>query len=323
MSPELRARVEASVTGRRHGSGSRLAPRATMVLRVVALTSIVATLVWLVSTKRRADQETEALRSSLVERSARAAHGLTEQELAIAKRAASWLKREAQAYAGDLVTPRAASLPLLSGLLKQPTVYVRGPLAELDNSQGLERSARESAKDAFVLCLLDPPTLPSEKASRSEKAILARAKSAYAAGERMQQATGHITRLGDAYGGLPFLQAAWRERIAQVEQHQTLVELAKSFDRAPLDTAREALKSRTLLFAIDEPGERSAVSELDGEKPHSVRVGLIDLSSGQQLLRLRRRVDPSGLSEATRAEYARGVDDCSLALDVRQAVTES
>jgi len=288
-----------------------------MVLRVVALTSIVATLVWLVSTKRRADQETEALRSSLIERSARAAHGLTEQELAIAKRAASWLKREAQAYSGDLVTPRAASLALLSGLLKQPTVYVRGPLAELDNSQGLERSARESAKDAFVLCLLDPPT------GRSEKAILARAKSAYAAGERMQQATGHITRLGDAYAGLPFLQAAWRERIAQVEQHQTLVELAKSFDRAPLDAAREALKSRLLLFAIDEAGERAAVSELDGEKPHSVRVGLIDLSSGQPLLRLRRRVDPSSLSEATRAEYARGVDDCSLALDVRQAVTES
>ena len=78
-----------------------------------------------------------------------------------------------------------------------------------------------------------------------------------------------------------------------------------------------------LLFAIDEPGERTAVSELDGEKPHWVRVGLIDLTTGQLLLRLRRRVDPSGLSEVTRAEYARGVDDCSLALDVRQAVTAS
>ena len=76
MSPELRARIEASVTGRRHGSGSRLGPRATMLLRVVALTSIVATLAWLVSTKRRADQETEALRSSLLERYERAAQRL-------------------------------------------------------------------------------------------------------------------------------------------------------------------------------------------------------------------------------------------------------
>jgi len=139
----------------------------------------------------------------------------------------------------------------------------------------------------------------------------------------MQQATGHIARLGDAYVGLPFLQAKWREHIAHAEKHQTLVELGRNFDRAPLEAAREALEARLLLFAIDEPGERTAVSELDGEKPHWVRVGLIDLTTGQLLLRLRRRVDPSGLSEVTRAEYARGVDDCSLALDVRQAVTAS
>jgi hypothetical protein len=288
-----------------------------MLLRVVALTSIVATLAWLVSTKRRADQETEALRSSLLERSERAAHRLTEQELALTRRAAAWLKREAQAYAGDRVTERARSRALFSGLLKQPTVYVRGALAEVASSQGLEQSARESAKDAFVLCLLDPPT------ARAEKSLLARTKSAYAAGERMQQATGHIALLRDAYVGLPFLRAEWRERIAHAERHQALEELRRSFDRAPLEAAREALTARLLLFAIDEPGERSAASELDGEKPHSVRVGLIDLRSGQLVLRLRRKVDPSNFSEATRAEYARGVDDCSLALDVHEAVAKS
>lgn len=316
MSPELRARVEASVTGRQRGTGSRLSPRATMALRVVALTSIVLALAWLVSTKREADHETSALRASLIERWQRARSPLSPAQLGLPGRLPAWLKPEAGSYPGDVVTQRARA-PELKRLFAEPSVYLRGPLAELRHARGIEQSARDSAKDAFVLCLLDPP----EK--RSEKSLLSRARSAYAAGERMQQATGHVSRLGDAFLGLPFLEAGWRERVVSAKQHQELEWLARSFERAPLAAAREALQARHLLFVIDEPGAASTVTELDGEKPHAVRVGLLDLSTGQLLFRLRRNVDPSGLSDATRAEYARGVDDCGLALDVRQAVAES
>lgn len=316
MSAELRARIEASVTGQNRRSASRLGPRATMLLRAVALTSIAVALVWLVLTKRQADQETETLRASLIERWQRAQAPLTKPELALTQRLAALLKPELQRYPGDLVTARARA-PHLTRLLKQPTVYLRGPLAALGHAAGLEQSSRESAKDAFVLCLLDPP----EK--RSEKALLSRVKAAYAAGERMQRATKHVTRLGDAFVGLPFLDAGWREQVVRAKHHQELERLESSFARAPLQAAREALQARHLLFVIDEPGAPSAITELDGEKPHEVRVGLLDLVTGQVLLRLRRRVDPSGLSDTTRAEYARGVDDCGLALDVRQAVAES
>ncbi|HEU5075022.1 MAG TPA: hypothetical protein VFU02_12620 [Polyangiaceae bacterium] len=316
MSPELRARVEASVTGRQRRTGSRLGPRSTMVLRIVALSSIATTLVWLVLTKRKADQETETLRASLIERWQGAQRPLSKTELALPQRLPGWLKPEVQRYPGDLVSERVRSAPL-SRLLEQPTVYLRGPLSELGHRRGLEQSARESAKDAFVLCLLDPP----EK--RSEKALLTRVKSAYAAGDRMQRATRHVTRLGDAFIGLPFLDAGWREQVERAKHHQELERLEVSFARAPLDAARAALQARHLLFVIDEPGAASAVTELDGEKPHDVRVGLLDLATGQLLFRVRRRVDPSGLSDTTRAEYARGVDDCGLALDVRQAVADS
>lgn len=316
MSPALRARVEASVTGRRHGTQSRLGPRTTMALRVVVLTSIAASVVWLVLTKQRADRETEMLRAQLIERWQRARQPLSPSELGLSQRLPAWLKLEVQHYPGDLVTERARA-PQLKRLLSEPTAYVRGPLAEMGHGRGLERSARDSVKDAFVLCLLDPP------GERSEKALLSRAKSAYAAGERMQQATEHVTRLGDAFLGLPFLGATWREQVVQAKHHLELERLGQSFERAPLAAARQALKSRLLLFVIDEPGAPSAATELDGEKPHAVRVGLRDLVTGQLLLRLRRQVDPSGLSDTTRAEYARGVDDCGLALDVQKAVAES
>jgi len=287
-----------------------------MALRVVALTSIVATLVWLVLTKQRADQETETLRAVLVERWQRARQPLSPSELGLSQRLPAWLKQEVQHYPGDLVTERARA-PRLKRLLSERITYVRGPLAEMGHRRGLEQSARDSVKDAFVLCLLDPPT------DRSEKALLSRAKSAYAAGERMQQSTEHVTRLGDAFLGLPFLDTAWREQVVQAKHHLELERLGRSFELAPIAAARQALESRLLLFVIDEPGAASATTELDGEKPHAVRVGLRDLVTGQLLLRLRRQVDPSGFSDITRAEYARGVDDCGLALDVRKAVAES
>ncbi len=287
-----------------------------MGLRVVALATIAAALVWLVLTKRQADQETETLRAALIERWQQARAPLSASQLELPRRLLALVKPELQRYSGDLVTARARA-PQLARLLAEPTVYVRGPLATLGQAAGLEQSARESVKDAFLLCLLDPP----EK--RSEKALLGRVKSAYAAGDRMQRATAQVTRLGDAFVGLPFLDAGWREQVVRAKHHQELERLESSFARAPIQAARAALQARQLLFVVDEPGAASAITELDGEKPHDVRVGLVDLSTGQLLLRLRRRVDPSGLSDATRAEYARGVDDCGLALDVRDAATES
>jgi hypothetical protein len=46
----------------------------------------------------------------------------------------------------------------------------------------------------------------------------------------------------------------------------------------------------------------------------------VDLRQRKVLLSLRRRVDPSWISVAARAEYASGIDSCALALDVHAAV---
>ena len=82
----------------------------------------------------------------------------------------------------------------------------------------------------------------------------------------------------------------------------------------------DAAKARQLLAVMDEPGDPKAPAELDGERPHAVRVTLTDLSSGQIRLRYRATVDPSWLSPTTRAEYASGIDGCALAVDLRNAL---
>lgn len=317
MSPELRARVEASVTGRRHRASGRLGARSTMLLRVLSISAIAITIGWLVSTKRQADRETEELRTSLVERWRRASSRLSARERSLLARVKPWFKRSAGKYPGDLVAEQLKRPGALASVLKQPTVYLRGALDDVKTGEGLSQSARESTNDAFLLCLLDPPKV------RKEKALLGRVRSAYSAGETMHRATGHVARLGDAVVGLPFLGEGWHTELAEAKHYQQLERLGESFERAPLEGARRAAQAKLLLFAIDEPGEASAVSELDGERPHHVRVGLIELETGRELLRLRRRVDPNDLSDTIRSEYARGMDSCSLALQVLDALVEA
>ena len=89
---------------------------------------------------------------------------------------------------------------------------------------------------------------------------------------------------------------------------------------APIARAKQAARSELLLVAIDEPGGADGPTELDGERPHPVRVALVDLVANKVLLRARHVVDPSGISPARRAMYAIGLDSCALALEVHEDV---
>jgi len=282
-----------------------------MLLRITSVLLILGAIGWVTQEKQQTDRELERTRRTLIERWQREAAPLTERNRRMPERAAAWLSRAAAGTAGDRVDDELRRSGGLDRMLERPTVYVRGELDDFSTPGRLESSALDSVKDAFVLCLLDPPR------QRTEKSLLSRVRSAYAAGERMQNATRHVQRLGDALIGLPLLDHAWRDRVVAAAGEHELRGLSRTLERAPLEGAKQAAKAALLLYVIDEPGEAGHPTELDGERPHHVRVGLVDLDAGKELLRLRRRVDPSWLSDATRAEYARGVDSCALAFDIR------
>jgi hypothetical protein len=315
MSPELRARIEASVRGRRVAAGSRLRARSISLLRLLSFAVISGAVALYVINARRSEARFELARGALLGRARTESAALTARDRAIVARVMPWLARAAGTAFSDLVAPELAERGL-STVLARPTVYVRLPLAGVHGSASLEQAAAQSFKDALVLCLLDPP------ASRSEKLLVSRARRAYAGQERMG-AGAQVTRLYDAISGLPFLSREWERKLLAAEDERALGELERRFNRAPLAAAKRAAKAELLLFALDEPSDGSGPIELDGERPHHVRVGLVDLEADRLLLAFRRHVDPSWVSAANRAEYASGIDSCSLALDAQALVTGS
>jgi len=312
MSPALAARVQASVEGRRAAPGATLAPGWKSLARFTLLAIALGAISWFVVARHRARQRLESERSALIERARRESGSLTSDEKAVTTRVLAWLVRFAGNYEGDLIADELRSKDALRALLTRPSVYVRGPLASFNGIVGLAESASASRGDAFILCLVDPP------ASKTEKLLRGKARAAYHGIGRIESAA-RVERLHDAFEGLPFLAPEWEARVRAAEELSEIESLKQRFERAPIAAAKRVAKAPLLLFAMDEPGDKRGPAELDGERPHDVRVGVVDLAAAKLLLRLRRRVDPSFISPAARAEYASGIDSCALALDVHAA----
>ena len=319
MDPELRARIEARVAGRRLSADVSRAwiSRQTWVAgaRVMALAMGVA-IVWsFFHRKSDAEIALEKRRATLLETVRNASEELTAHDFEAEGRVASWLVRSAHTYDADFVADAVKTPKGLAELLDRSAVYVRGTLGEFQTAEGVRQAATVSVKDAFLGCLLTPPK------TRSERALMARVYDVYSGGAE-RQAT-QVARLHDVEAGLPFLQPSWADRVVQATTMAQLDGLQRELFHAPLEAARRGLTARLLVFAIDEPGDLGGPAELDGERAHEVRVGIVDLASEAWLVRLRRRVDPSKISAEKRSLYASGVDACALAFDVRASVARA
>jgi hypothetical protein len=310
MNPELAARVRASIKGGR-SAGSSVERRYVVLFRVVAVLGIVTTLTSLLFFRHREDERLEGMRHQLLEtvRLQRAALGPGDRQTV--ERAAWLVTRATGPYEGDLVSPVLRDRAAFDAMLARPMLYVHGPIEALRTESDLLRAATLSFKDAFVLCLLDRP----EKAT--ENGYVSRVRLSYAGGVALQEKTPNVHRLHDAEVGLAFLEPGWTRHVEALSDSKELERLVYDFERAPLAEAKLGAKARLLLYAVDEAGVPDSPIELDGERPHDVRVGLIDMDRQAPLVRLRRRVDPSFISTKNRINFARGLDACALAVDVR------
>ena len=313
MAPALAARIESSVRGRRIVPGGT-APRLVSVVRLGVIAGVILVACGLVITRYREHQALEHTRAALLQTVHGHAAALGPEESGFVARAESWLARFSGPYEGDLVSDEMRGAQASRAVLSRPAVYVRGPLATFATPAGITSSASTSVKDAFLLCLLDRPV------SRAEKVLLSKVRTAYAGGPLVEERTANVRRLDDAEVGLPFLQAPWAARVMRAERAVDLARLQRELDKAPIEDAKRAAKASLLILVVDEPGDGKGPTELDGERPHDVRIGLVDLTSAKVLLRLRKRVDPTWISMNARAQYASGLDGCALALDVHESV---
>jgi hypothetical protein len=313
MSPALAARVQAAVSGTRAASAGRKS-RVKALLRALTATFVIAAIAITFHFRRQRAARLDNQRSELLNELGRHASMLDSSDRELPAQVSGAVAQHASAvYAGDLIAPELRDPVRLSEELAKPSLYLRGPLDGLRQPARLIELAASSSKDAFVLCLLSPPE------ARTEKALRFKASAAYAQGPSMQAAA-HVERLAPLLQALPLLGKDWEARVNAAESLPALHALGELVRAAPLSSAVRAAKARRLLLVLDEAGNLTSSAELDGERPHAVRVVLEDLSRGETRLRFRAQVDPSWLSDRARAQYASGIDSCALAFDLRQAV---
>ncbi|HEY1959698.1 MAG TPA: hypothetical protein VGH28_29010 [Polyangiaceae bacterium] len=299
MAPELRERVERSVAGR---TTSHTKPaRFRAILRFLFLISVIATIVWTFSHNRVAARELERRRSALL--SELRTHG---GSLDVRARGAI---AEDEKFLHDLAGPYEGDVAAFDfqapGALAQRIVYVRGPIEAFTSGASIQNAAGASLDEAFVRCLLDPPR------SRKERDVLSKARAVYAATAPLP----NVYRLYDAYAAHVFLQPAFEARVRAADEHE-LTTFEKRVERARLGQTKSALAAQLLVAVLDEPGDLKVPADLDGERPHDVRVAIVDLAGSKVLFRARRHVDPSGWSEKSRVEFASAMDSCALAYDL-------
>jgi hypothetical protein len=313
MSPELRARVLASVSGRaRPGAKQRLSALVAS-LRLVGIVAVLSVIALVLHVRQERARQLEQQRATVLSTLRAHAAGLTAEDHKLPGKVEKAVQVQAEpSYGGDWLPEPLRQEGTLAELLSLPTLYLRGPLEVSSRAGGMKEAAAASWADAFVLCLLEPAE------ARTEKALRAKARIAMSA--RGMEAHAQVQRLAPLLDVLPLLSADWRARVAAADSATVLSDYRKLVEAAPLRAAVRAAKARQLLVVLDEPGDTKAPAELDGERPHAVRVVLSNLRDGNVELRFRKRVDPGWLSAATRAEYAAGVDSCALAMDLREAL---
>jgi hypothetical protein len=315
MSPALVARIEASVSGRRPGAERKSwAPLVTALARGAAVAFVVAVVAGVIVMRRRDRDALEASRTAVLDALHAQTAGVTDADRGAAGRAETWLMRLGGAYEGDRVADEARAPGALDAILARPAMYARGPIAGFASATRAAETAAAAPKDALLLCLMDPPS------ARVEKTLLTKVRTAYAAGAGVEQRTANVRLLHEAEAGVPFLSPPWEERVHAAREPAEIARLGKELDRAPLAAAKKALRAEVLIAALDEPGDGHGPTELDGERPHDVRVAVVDLAADKVLVRARLHVDPSWITTKVRSEYAAGIDACALAMDVRSAV---
>jgi hypothetical protein len=315
MGPRLRERIHVSLTGRRKETRrARVFPLLVACLRAAMLIGLV---VFAVSFfLRKHDQETQiaAMRARVIAAHEKESSGLSKRDKQLRQRTEEAITEGLGRYKGDFFSHEVRDQDLFLQLLKQPGVYLRGSLRDLNKEAGIQTVAQESLKDAFLVCLLDPPV------GVEERDLLERVYVAYRSGPTLDQATAPFFRLQAGLAFMPLLEDAWRDNVRRATKLQSLQQLLTTLERAPLEQAKAAARAETILFVIDEDKEAGAPSEFDGSNKHFARVHLVKLGSQSTLLRARLLVDPSWISEKRRHQYASGLLGCRLAKELHQVL---
>jgi hypothetical protein len=297
MDPALRARIEKSLEAR--GSAEASAARLRALMRFASLAIIVFLIGYVLSKRHAAKSALETQRTTLLDSWTKKTSEITPDDKKAIARNEALLQSLAGVYEGDLAKPADVTRTI---------VYVRGPIESFRSATTIPKAAAQSLEDAFARCFVEPPR------TKGEKDVLAKVRAVYTGSLGGLK---NLERLETAYATTRLLEPDWLARAKSSPSEKELGAMQTELDHTPFDRALLAWRAELLLAVMDEPGEANVPAELDGERPHDVRVALVETKTGNALLRMHAHVDPSVWNAGTRPEYASGLDACALAFEAR------
>lgn len=185
----------------------------------------------------------------------------------------------------------------LDAWLHRPAVYIRLPAAEAKDAHSLDEAALSSGKDAFLLCLRDPPP------SGSERDLLNKVRGVYFSGAKVDEQTASVRRLADAHVGLAAVGPSFETALLAAPGLPELKKLRLALEAAPIADAARAASAEVLIVVADEAA--------------GARVAIVDLSDKSWLLRMSRPFEALASSPAAQI-HRESMQLCALARAARK-----
>ncbi len=222
-------------------------------------------------------------------------------------------------FKGDMVAPEAATWDFRTS----PGIYLRSRVADAKDVESLRKQARESARDAFAACLL--------RENNPSIAALAKGEDA-GAGEEDQP-----WNLRQAYQSTRVLEDGWAQEVKDAADELRVRAFELQYEKAQKEEIPLAIsivkRAQFFLLVLDEDVPEAQELAPDGGKvtgaelqqvPHPVRVHILDLKKGTEMVRLRRSAEADFVfageravqDPAVRAAMKRQVNNCALAQTV-------
>ncbi len=258
-----------------------------------------------------------------------------------------WVGELAGDWVGDLVVPGLA----LEQLQERPGIYLRVHLDATRSPAELRRAASESMLDGFVACLFirrgepDPRVGPAcDTSPDCEPGLLCNEFHVCVRPPRP-----YNLRLG--YAALRVLTTEWTDELHEAGNELKLRAFERELERVSRHDVPLAVqmmqKAETFTAVLDETSGEGLPEKIDGYEtveeraqrvPHWARIGVWEIASGRQVVRLRARADgrfvPVGEQQVVREPAAGRTEDqqrnlaaqqrqangCALALAVKSSV---
>ena len=266
---------------------------------------------------------------------------LSKQRAAVATVGAEWFPLRdtiekttldaAGPYKGDFLDPGVSSWDFRS----LPGIYLRMRVEDAKELGALRKNSKDSARDAFVGCLLRPNNASSAAIARGEAD----------AGAGWQDQPWNL-RLG--YFATRILTDEWANEVKDAEDEIHLRVFVQQYEKAKSEEIPLAIdivkKAQFFLLVLDEdvpeaqeltPDAGPNAGKVTGlelqQLPHPTRIHLIDLRRGTEMVRLRRESEAHFRFAGERtlrdpqvlAAMKRQVNNCALADDVWSAIKPS